>query len=373
LKFHKELYVTTIAALDTFYPGELWPDNNGVHINAHGGGILLHEGTYYWFGEHKIEGTAGNAAHVGVHCYSSTDLYNWKDEGIALAVSDDPASDIVKGNVIERPKVIHCAATGKFVMWFHLELAGQSYKAARTATAISDTPTGPYKFLESFRPNAGHWPINVPDELKKPLTPEESATLAALNLHGGPTPGYPTDQIFRRDFAGGQMSRDMTLFVDDDGAAYHIHASEDNGVLHISQLTADYLRPSGKYARFFPGQFNEAPALFKRNGKYYLLSSGCTGWDPNAARSAVADSIWGPWTELGNPCIGPNAELTFDGQATHVLPVPGIPDAYIFLADRWQPKNAIDGRYLWLPIDFTADTPHIEWFNSWDLSYFTDR
>ena len=23
-----------------FTPGELWPDNNGVHINAHGGGIL---------------------------------------------------------------------------------------------------------------------------------------------------------------------------------------------------------------------------------------------------------------------------------------------------------------------------------------------
>ena len=26
-----------------FTPGELWPDNNGVHINAHGGGIL-HDG-----------------------------------------------------------------------------------------------------------------------------------------------------------------------------------------------------------------------------------------------------------------------------------------------------------------------------------------
>ena len=32
--------------LSTFRPGELWPDNHGVHINAHGGGILFHEGTY---------------------------------------------------------------------------------------------------------------------------------------------------------------------------------------------------------------------------------------------------------------------------------------------------------------------------------------
>ena len=88
--------------LKEFQPGALWLDNTGVHINAHGGGVLLHNGVYYWFGEHKIEGDAGNVAHVGVHVYSSTDLYNWKDEGIALSVSDDPKSDIVKGSVIER-------------------------------------------------------------------------------------------------------------------------------------------------------------------------------------------------------------------------------------------------------------------------------
>ena len=67
-----------------FTPGELWPDNQGVHINAHGGGILHAGDTYYWFGEHKTEGTAGNNALVGVHCYSSKDLYNWKDEGDRL-------------------------------------------------------------------------------------------------------------------------------------------------------------------------------------------------------------------------------------------------------------------------------------------------
>jgi len=54
-----------------------WPDDNGVHINAHGGGILYHEGIYYWFGEHKVGGSIGNTAQVGVHCYRSTDLYNW--------------------------------------------------------------------------------------------------------------------------------------------------------------------------------------------------------------------------------------------------------------------------------------------------------
>ena len=47
--------------LERFVPSEIWPDNNGVYINAHGGGILFHEGKYYWFGEHKTAGRRGNS------------------------------------------------------------------------------------------------------------------------------------------------------------------------------------------------------------------------------------------------------------------------------------------------------------------------
>jgi hypothetical protein len=94
--------------LRSFMPKELWPDNNGVHINAHGGGILFDKGKYYWFGEHKIAGDEGNKAQVGVHCYSSKDLYNWRDEGIVLPVAPDGSgSDIEKGCILERPKVIY--------------------------------------------------------------------------------------------------------------------------------------------------------------------------------------------------------------------------------------------------------------------------
>ncbi len=39
----------SVLAQTAFKPGEIWQDNNGVHINAHGGGVLFHEGTYYWF------------------------------------------------------------------------------------------------------------------------------------------------------------------------------------------------------------------------------------------------------------------------------------------------------------------------------------
>jgi len=357
---------------NSFHPGAIWPDNNGVHINAHGGGVLLHDGVYYWFGEHKIEGEAGNAAHVGVHVYSSSDLYNWKDEGIALSVSDDATSDIVRGCILERPKVIFNPRTKKFVMWFHLEPKNAGYSGARSGVAVADKVTGPYQFIRSFRPNAGAWPLNATDNEKQPLSAAEAAQLNAMSLGGAPRPYYPRNLLFRRDFTGGQMARDMTLFVDDDGRAYHLHAAEDNGTLHISQLSDDFLSPAGKFVRIFPGRFHEAPAIFKSGGKYYLITSYCTGWAANMARVSVAENIFGPWDELGNPVWGNDQETasTFGGQSTFVLPVQGKPNAFIFMADRWNPKNAIDGRYVWLPIEFHHGVPMMRWHDEWNLTVF---
>ena len=352
--------------LTKFYPGALWPDTSGVHINAHGGGVLLYENAYYWFGEHKIEGRAGNRAMVGVHCYASQDLYNWEDQGIALSVSEDPESDIVKGCVIERPKVIYNPTTKTFVMWFHLELKGQGYRAARSGVAVSDCPTGPYTFVRSFRPNAGVWPINATAEQKQPADPASTRQ----EFTGGYDEDIDKVNILGRDFAGGQMARDMTLFVDHDGRAYHLFASEENSTLHISRLTDDYLAPAGEFVRVFPKRYMEAPAICKRYGRYYFVGSDCTGWAPNAARSAVADSIWGPWIELGNPCIGPDSETTFGGQSTFILPVAGREDAYIAMFDLWRPQNAIDGRYMWLPMKFVDGHFELHYLPEWDLSIF---
>jgi hypothetical protein len=361
-----------MSPLKSFRPGKLWPDDNGVHINAHGGGVLFHEGVFYWFGEHKIVGEAGNVAHVGVHVYSSRDLYNWRDEGIALAVSDDPQSPITRGCILERPKVIYSAGTKKFVMWFHLEPKDVGYAGALSGVAVADRVAGPYQFLRAFRPNAGVWPKNVPREERRPLTAEELARLEGLELSGGAVPYYPKQLLFRRDFEGGQMARDLTLFVDDDGRAYHFYASEANGTLHISRLTENYLQPAGEYVRVFPGRFHEAPAVLKWCGRYFLFTSDCTGWASNPARVAVAENIFGPWEELGNPCFGTNEQTatTFQSQCTFILPVPGQRDAFIFMADRWNPAEAIDGRYVWLPIEFQHEVPTLSWQDEWDLSFF---
>jgi hypothetical protein len=118
-----------------------------------------------------------------------------------------------------------------------------------------------------------------------------------------------------------------------------------------------------------PGRFNEAPAMLKWRGRYFMFTSDCTGWAPNPARLLAADSIWGPWEELGNPCIGDGPQIvnTFESQSTFVLPVAGKRDAFIFMADRWRPENAIDGRYVWLPIEFRHGVPAISWRDEWSL------
>ena len=358
---------------DSFTPGELWYDTKGEVINAHGGGMLYHDGTYYWFGEHKIAGSRGNSAQVGVHCYSSQDLYKWKDEGIALPVSDDPKSDIARGCILERPKVIYNAKTGKFVMWFHLELKGEKYASALSGIAVADKPAGPYTYLHSVRSNPGVWPM----DFTPPANYSDPDKLDSIPKH---------DRALVRDFEKGQMQRDMTLFVDDDGKAYHIYASEENGTTQIAELTDDYLGHSGRYTRAFIGRYMEGAAVFKRDGLYYFMGSNCTGWAPNAARSAVAPSIWGPWKELGNPAvdgtdgpgfkcgpgsgIGGGPKTTYDSQSTYILPVEGLKDAFIYMGDRWRPKDPIDGRYIWLPVEFKDGRFLVRWEDKWDLSWF---
>jgi beta-xylosidase len=351
-----------------FQPGALWLDDAGIPINAHGGGILLHGGVYYWFGEHKVSGEPGNSAQVGVRVYSSEDLVHWSNKGIALQVSGDANHDLARGCILERPKVIYNARTRQFVMWFHLELLGQGYGAARSGVAVADCVTGPYRYLSSFRPNAGVWPKNAAAGECGALDAGEQRLIAEWLPNADEMRDCYPGNIFRRDFAGGQMARDMTLFVDDDQTAYQVYVSEENGTLHISQLSEDYLRPAGNYVRIFPGRFNEAPALFKtKSGDYYLITSDCTGWSPNPARLSHAKSIWGPWEELGNPCRGSREEMatTFWSQSTYVLPLAG--DRFIYLGDRWNPMDAIDGRYVWLPIEFENGLPVLRWREKWSL------
>jgi len=312
-----------------FQPGQVWHDTDGTPIQAHGGGVLYDQGTYYWFGENKDGDTVYDAQKgllhrvdvIGISCYSSQDLLNWKNEGVVLpAVKDDPTHDLHPSKVLERPKVVYNSRTKQYVMWAHVDTS--DYEYARVGVAVSDCPTGPYRYLGSLQPN-------------------------------------------------GADSRDMTVFQGQDGKAYLIFSSEWNRTLRVVLLDEDYLCPTHVEARILENRSREAPAMFRLNERYYLISSGCTGWDPNQAEYAVANSPLGPWTVMGNPCVGHGAQVNFNAQSTFVLPVVDLPGAFIFMADQWKKENLCDSRYAWLPIQIHDDQVQIEWQERWSLSFFS--
>src|SRR5690606_20517181 len=217
--------------------GVQWADTDGNPIQAHGGGILKVGADYYWFGENRNP----DGTFFAVSAYRSRDLKQWEFAGHALTMDSAPG---LKPANVERPKVVYNEATGKFVMWMHWE-NGMDYGEARAAVASSDSVASGYDYHGSFRPYQDR----------------------GVTDHG--KPGY--------------MSRDCTLFVDDDGAGYFLSSTNENYDLNLYRLTDDYLEVDELVATLFPGGHREAPALFKRGDVYFLVTSGSTGWDPNQA------------------------------------------------------------------------------------------
>ena len=309
--------------------GQIWRDTDGNILHAHGGHILRADGYWYWYGEDR---TGGNYVSV----YRSRNLHSWEFRNHVLTV-DSPAAyarvrcadlrlcreigeeeyrhrtgaeravntaferdgkKYAKVN-IERPKVLFCPQTGRYVLWAHYE-NGADYSAAAAMVASCDTPDGDFVYHGSFNPY-------------------------------------------------GEMSRDCTLFADDDGRAYFISASRENCDLHFYRLTPDFLNVARWVSTAFQGESREAPAVFKRAGRYYILSSYCTGWAPNQGQWACADSIDGDWSVPHN--FGD--ETTYRSQPAFVVERDG---AFFYVGDRWMGGGAayFDSTYVVLPIDFDA-------------------
>lgn len=291
--------------------GTIWKDDCGNAIQAHGGCILWHQGKWYWYGEHKGAGNVPGTTRVdvvGISCYSSKDLLSWHYEGLALeADRKDSKSLLAPSGVCERPKVIFHAGTGQFVMWMHLDSA--DYVAACTGVAVAKRPEGPFELVRTMQPNR-------------------------------------------------QDSRDMTLFEDADGSRWLIHSADWNKTLDIARLTEDATDVDGFYVSVLKDQEREAPVVFWENGVYYMITSGCTGWEPNSALYAQSRFLTGQWKLIDNPCEGSDYRKTFYGQSADVFEAGG---RHFLLLDHWKPETLADSGYSILPIEIKDGIMHIKW------------
>lgn len=420
----------------------------GHHIQAHGGQVVpVQENgqtVYYWYGEDRSSGYYNSH---GVHVYRSTDGMNWVDKGVAmrsiyydgeladdsyftdlyglkkadgtfdeakakkiafyLNTNTDEDGDGVKDTanaIFERPKVLYNAKTGKYVMWWHADgsptvASTSNYARSLAAVAVSDSPTGPFKLTGAFR-----------------LPNREDYTTG----HKAAVPGG---------------SRDMTVFQDDDGTAYLVYSSEENRTLYIAKLNDDYtnvvkttkdtskvkdidlqysengeypytLADGGEGAPVAGQDFVivkdrgmlEAPAMFKTNGKYYIIASGATGWAPNKQTYYTSDSVFGSWirgvkaddqyenTNFANLpegadgllSVGDTRGTTFGSQTASVFQIQ--PGKFVYIGDRWNSGKS-DSTYVWLPITIDKTTGALTMQNpatqdpatygdGWDVGYW---
>ncbi len=269
------------AQTNVIRPNEIWADQNGDHIQAHGGGIIKVGSIFYWYGEERRQGLDPNYRYVS--CYSSKDLVNWEFKGDVFKLSDPDS--IGKSWVLERPKVFYNAKTKKYVMYMHLDgpKGGKmGYLYARVGLAISDKATGPFSYIRSFRPL-------------------------------------------------GYQSRDIGQFIDDDGTAYLIFEDRPNG-FHIARLSEDYLDVEKDMCLIKASV--EGGALIHYKGLYYVLGSALTGCSPNPNKYATAKSLEGPWSEFWM-WRRPNKYLRF--AINHDAESTGKKDTtVIFMGDVWK-------------------------------------
>lgn len=310
-------------------PGVPWTDASGKIINAHGGNILYHEGIYYWYGEHKIEGLSEKThADGGVHCYASNDLKKWRDQGMMIRLDMPPEYDLTHECNSDRPKVVYNKKTKTFVMFFKLYLRGMGSSVGYIGVATSQSPVGPF--------------------------------------------------IYKHKFLGGNSCEgtgDFSMFQDNDGTLYHFAVQKPTKKMVIGKMRDDYLMPEGEY-HICEGitPKTEAPAIFRYGNTYYMFASGTSGWAPNAARSFSAKKITGEWTELGNPLKGTNPHnglsenLSFGGQANYVFKIPGKHERFVAMLDINKPEHPFESLYIWLPVHICDGRFEIIWKDDWDIA-----
>ena len=376
---------TTTPTYTTFRPGQHWLDTTGREIRAHSGGLLNdpQSNRTYWYGS---EGYPGGDAllNTKINVYSSSDgdLMNWRPEGVAfemprqgLCAAPPPNPANPPTCYADRCKVIHNAATQKYVMWCKSK--------PFASVAVAKAPVGPFHLVDQIIPG-GH---EVGDCTVHVDPTDASAAYFILSVH----PEHPNTT------SGYGFSHD------------------DERQLKIFQLTPDWTNLTGEYRNAtalwpLPNKYDgklEAPAAFHDPStmKHYIWTSHCTGWFPNDAVLLESAEMFASqlWKRRGNPT---HNDTSWQSQSTFVLPVPsvqaegsaaerGVVDGvytaagapWIYIADRFMcncdsgvlpgcpdyVQLNQTGRYVWLPIERDGDKLVVNWHDEWKLKSDDDE
>ncbi len=270
-------------------------------VDAHGGHILQVGNSYFLYGDSYDCGfrlSDPATPWCGFDLYTSTDLRHWTDRGPVF----DPAvfqSQCGHGRFgCFRVDVEHNPKTGQFVLWFNDPATSDGYQVL-----TSRFPTGPW--------------------VTQPLP--RLAVKATW---------YGDEALYSR---GADAWIAYTII---DGR-YHDIA--------IQPLNASWTTGAGKAVKL-DETFVEAPALFERQGEWYVLYSdpACPYCSGTATAYRTAHSPSGPWSK--SQLISRNS---CGGQPSFVSP---IDNEWVYSSDLWDhgDYNEKAARIYLTPLQFTG-------------------
>ena len=329
------LAVTTATqANDVINNDTFWKTTTGSYIYSQGGGIFRFPDAqgvehYYWYGAKYQEAVdycpkalAGSKSNItnflGVTCYVSDDLVNWKYVRDVLTPSAAGWAYWVG-----RMGVAYIAEAKKYALLTQFN--------DHVLVATCSTPTGNY---------ARHNEIDM------------------TSMIGTPNTG------------------DMTVFTDPDTGKSYLCYSYGKGrsKIYLSEIG---VCSDGKIGlkdchQIYKGSGREGDCMFKYKHKYYVCASDLYGWNASNVYYLEATSIYGPYTPTNNMQKMPGADADY-GHVTQTgffYTVRGSKqETVIYCGDRWA-GFAGNGKGFnqWCPISFVDGKPYFNALSQWHLN-----
>lgn len=324
------------AQMQNIKNNRFWDTVDGQPIFSQGGGIFRFvdpkSGTekYFWYGVEYREAalyrndpsvTQTKDFFLGVTCYTSTDLVNWKSEGYALT-RDNVVKHHERTSWMGRMGVVYVPEMKKYAMFIqHVD---------QLLILTSDLPAGPFEW---------HHRKNM-----------EAIT-------------------------GTTNTGDQTVFTDyDTGKSYLVYSNgRGRNRIFISEIgVADRKIDLLDHTQIFRGAGREGNCMFKYRGRYYMFASNLYGWDSSYAYYLVADDIRGPYLPENNMLITPGSmdDYAHVTQTGFFVNVKGSKqETVVYCGDRWAnfAGNGL-GYNQWVPLSFDGKTPHFNSLDSWNLN-----
>ena len=327
------LAVTTATQADDVITNDtFWKTTTGSYIYSQGGGIFRFPDSqgvehYYWYGAKYQEAvdycpkginpSKSNVTHfLGVTCYQSDDLVNWKY--VRDVLTPDAAG---WAYWVGRLGVAYIAEAKKYALLTQFN--------DHVLVATCSTPTGNY---------ARHNEIDM------------------TSIIGTPNTG------------------DMTVFTDPDtGKSYLCYSyGKGRGRIYLSEIG---VCSDGKIGlkdchQIYKGSGREGDCMFKYKNKYYVCASDLYGWNASNVYYLEASSIYGPYTPTNSMQIMPGSADDY-GHVTQTgffYTVRGSKqETVIYCGDRWA-GFAGNGNGQWCPISFVDGKPYFNALSQWHLN-----